>query len=71
MVVGMIRYSSNAIAEYFTDLLTPQKVDALIAEMGLNHSKTLYAVSSMFAMNNTYNLPRQQYLNYLRLMTEN
>lgn len=70
IVVGMIRWSSNAIAEYLTDLLTPKKVDALITQLKLNHSKTLYVVSSMFAMNNTFNLPRNQYLNYLRLMTE-
>ena len=70
IVVGMITWSSNAIAEYLTDVLTPKKVDAMITELGLNHSKTLYVVSSMFAMNNTYNLPRAQWLNMLRLMTE-
>lgn len=30
IVIGMIAYSSNAIAEYLTDLLSPENVDSLV-----------------------------------------
>ena len=65
----MIRYSSNAIAEYVTDLLTPQKVDQLISQLQMNHSQTLYVVSSMLALNNTDSLPRPEYLAKLKSLT--
>lgn len=69
LVIGMIRYSSNAIAEYLTDMLSPEKVDLLVSSLGMEHSPTLYVCSSMLALNNTKDLPYDEYVQYLQTLT--
>lgn len=69
LVIGMIKFSSNAIAEYLTDILTPGKVDQLIASLGMQHDPTLYVCSSMLALNNTKGLPYDEYIESIEMMT--
>lgn len=69
IVTGMIKFSSNANTEYLTDLLGADKIDKMISSVGMNHSQTLYVVSSMVAMNNTKKLPYNEYINYLKTLT--